>query len=260
MPLIEIADLQISFTSRGGSLVQAVDTIDLTVEKGEILVIVGPSGCGKSTLLSAISGLIPFSGSIRIDGVPTTPQSRQFGYMFQESSLLPWRTAERNAQVGLDIRGVDRKTAAERVDALMDRVGLSAFKHSYPSQLSGGMKKRLSFVQVMAYDPAILLMDEPFGALDFQTRLQVESDFLREVERARKTVIFVTHDIDEAIELGDRIVVMTGRPGRIKNQYKVHLSRPRVLVENRGTPEFVALRQGIWDDLKQDMNSPQTAH
>jgi sulfonate transport system ATP-binding protein len=255
MAFIEITDLEVHFQTHGGPLVQAVDNVDLSVERGEFVVIVGPSGCGKSTLLSAISGLIPFNGTINVDGVPTAPHSRQFGYMFQEGSLLPWRTAERNASIGLEIRGVDKKTAAERVNALIDRVGLAAFRQSYPSQLSGGMKKRLSFVQVMAFDPPILLMDEPFGALDFQTRLQVERDFLREVERAKKTVVFVTHDIDEAIELGDRIVVMTGRPGRIKNEYRVHLPRPRVLVEDRGAPEFIALRQAIWQDLKQELGA-----
>jgi NitT/TauT family transport system ATP-binding protein len=255
MALIEISGLQVHFQTQNNAAIQAVDNVDLSVEKGEFLVVVGPSGCGKSTLLSAISGLMPFTGSILVDGAPTAPLSRQFGYMFQEGSLLPWRTAEHNARIGLDIRGIDKKAAVERVDDLMNRVGLSAFKQSYPSQLSGGMKKRLSFVQIMAYDPPILLMDEPFGALDFQTRLQVENDFLREVERSKKTVIFVTHDIDEAIELGDRIVVMTGRPGRIRNQYNVPLPRPRVLVEKRGDPEFVALRQAIWNDLKQDMNA-----
>jgi NitT/TauT family transport system ATP-binding protein len=254
MSLIEIKGLEVSFSTHGRPAVQAVANANLAVEKGEFLVIVGPSGCGKSTLLSAIAGLVPFSGSVLVNGVPTEPHSRQFGYMFQEGSLLPWRTAERNARIGLEIRGANKKIASERVDALMERVGLTAFKHSYPAQLSGGMKKRLSFVQIMAFDPDILLMDEPFGALDFQTRLQVETDFLREVERAQKTVVFVTHDIDEAIELGDRIVVMTGRPGKIKNEYRVHLPRPRALVESRGSPEFVALRQSIWSDLKQDMN------
>jgi NitT/TauT family transport system ATP-binding protein len=175
--------------------------------------------------------------------------------MFQEGSLLPWRTAERNAHIGLEIRHADAATSRVRVDQLLSRVGLAAFKDHYPSQLSGGMKKRLGFVQIMAFDPQILLMDEPFAALDFQTRLQVEGDLLREVEQSGKTVIFVTHDIDEAIELADRIVVMTGRPGKVKSTYRVHLPRPRVLVENRGDPEFVKLRQAIWGELKHDMTA-----
>jgi NitT/TauT family transport system ATP-binding protein len=233
--------------------VTAVRGVNLTVEKGEFVAVVGPSGCGKSTLLSATAGLIPFSGSILVNDAPTVPGSRHFGYMFQENCLLPWRTARANATIGLEIRGQSSAAGEARVTELMHRVGLAGFEASYPSQLSGGMKKRLSFVQVMAFDPLILLMDEPFGALDFQTRLQVETDFLREVEASGKTVVFVTHDIDEAIELADRIVVMTGRPGAIKSEYRVHLPRPRVLVENRGEPEFVELRNEIWAQLKTDM-------
>ncbi len=255
MPFIEIADLQITFGSGTERPVQAVESVSLGVEKGEFLAIVGPSGCGKSSLLSAIAGLIAHTGTVHVDGKPAQPGSRQFGYMFQEGSLLPWRTAEANARIGLEIRNTDLRTANERVDQLMTRVGLDASKKGYPFELSGGMKKLLSFVQIMAFDPSILLMDEPFAALDFQTRLQVEMDLLREVERTGKTVIFVTHDIEEAIELADRIVVMTRRPGRIKSEYRVHLPRPRVLVENRGQPEFVSLRQRIWADLKHDMTT-----
>jgi len=255
MAFIELTDVRITFGKGTGRTVQAVENVSLCIEKGEFLAVVGPSGCGKSSLLSAIAGLIDYTGSITVDGKATEPGSRQFGYMFQEGSLLPWRTAERNAQIGLEIRGVEPRAARLRVDELMERVGLAAFKASYPFELSGGMKKRLSFVQVMAFDPSILLMDEPFAALDFQTRLQVEMDLLREVERTGKTVIFVTHDIEEAIELADRIVVMTGRPGKIKSEYRVHLPRPRVLVENRGQPEFVSLRQSIWGQLKHDMTA-----
>ena len=252
MPFIEISDLQIVFSGDAGDF-QAIETVDFSVEKGEFVAIVGPSGCGKSSLLNAIAGLVPYTGTIRVDGNIAGGDTRQFGYMFQEGSLLPWRTAADNARIGLDIRGVNRIEGDARVDELMRRVGLVEFKSSYPSQLSGGMKKRLTFVQIMAFDPNILLMDEPFGALDFQTRLQVELDLLREVERTGKTVLFVTHDIDEAIELSDRIIVMTGRPGKIKSQHQVHLPRPRALVENRGKPEFVELRQRIWEQLKHDM-------
>jgi NitT/TauT family transport system ATP-binding protein len=252
MDSIRMENVGVTFESEDRT-VTAVRDVDLSVRKGEFVAVVGPSGCGKSTLLSATAGLIPFSGSILVDGAPTVPGSRVFGYMFQENCLLPWRTARRNATIGLEIRGQAGADADARVAALMNRVGLTGFESSYPSQLSGGMKKRLSFVQVMAFDPQILLMDEPFGALDFQTRLQVETDFLREVEQTGKTVVFVTHDIDEAIELADRIVVMTGRPGTVKSEHRVHLPRPRVLVENRGQPEFVALRNEIWAQLKGDM-------
>jgi len=252
MQSIQMQNVGVTFETEDRT-VTAVRSVDLEVEKGEFVAIVGPSGCGKSTLLSATAGLIPFSGSIFVNGAPTVPGSRAFGYMFQENCLLPWRTARGNATIGLEIRGQPVGDADARVSELMKRVGLAGFEGSYPSQLSGGMKKRLSFVQVMAFDPPILLMDEPFGALDFQTRLQVESDFLREVERSGKTVVFVTHDIDEAIELADRIIVMTGRPGSVKSEYRVHLPRPRVLVENRGQPEFVALRNEIWAQLKGDM-------
>jgi NitT/TauT family transport system ATP-binding protein len=253
VPFIEISDLGVTFGVEGNHPVRAVERVNFTVEKGEFVAIVGPSGCGKSTLLSAFAGLVPFTGTVLVNGEPSPRGSRQIGYMFQEGSLLPWRTARDNARIGLEIRGTDPAVANERVSELMARVGLSGFEGSYPSQLSGGMKKRLSFVQIMAFDPSILLMDEPFGALDFQTRLQVETDFLRVVEQTGKTVIFVTHDIDEAIELADRIVVMTGRPGQIKSQYRVHLPRPRVLVESRGQPEFIDLRQSIWSELKRDM-------
>lgn len=254
MPRIELRNVAVTFESRvTGQKVTATQAVDLTVEDGEFVALVGPSGCGKSTLLNAMCGLVDYSGDILVDGGPVSDHRRSIGYMFQENTLLPWRTARANGAVGLEIRGVGREEIDRRVLPLIEQVGLKGFENNYPHELSGGMKKRLGLVQVLAYDPAIMLMDEPFGALDFQTRLRIEKDVLTLVEKARKTVVFVTHDIDEAIELADRVVVMSGRPGRVKAQYEVGMERPRQLVENRGHPMFVALRDRIWADLKTEL-------
>lgn len=254
MPRIELRNVAVTFESRvTGQKVTATQAVDLTVEDGEFVALVGPSGCGKSTLLNAMCGLVEYSGEIMVDGGPVSDHRRSIGYMFQENTLLPWRTARANGAVGLEIRGLGHDEIDRRVLPLIEQVGLKGFENNYPHELSGGMKKRLGLVQVLAYDPAIMLMDEPFGALDFQTRLRIEKDVLALVEKTRKTVVFVTHDIDEAIELADRVVVMSGRPGRVKAQYEVGMDRPRQLVENRGHPKFVALRDRIWADLKTEL-------
>jgi len=250
---IVLQGVSVRFESREGQVVNATDGVDLAVQNGEFVALVGPSGCGKSTLLNAVTGLVPYTGKVTIDGGPAADHARAIGYLFQENTLLPWRTARQNAAAGLEIRGMGKAEIEARVAPLMKRVGLEKFVDSYPHELSGGMKKRVALVQLLAFDPEIMLMDEPFGALDFQTRLRIEADVLKLVEETRKTVLFVTHDIDEAIELADRVVVMTGRPGKVKADYKVDMPRPRKLVENRGHPRFVELRDRIWDDLKAEL-------
>jgi len=249
-----LKSVAITFENRvTGQKVTATEAVNLTVADGEFVALVGPSGCGKSTLLNAICGLVEYSGEILVDGGPVSDHRRSIGYMFQENTLLPWRTTRANGAIGLEVRGAGSDEIERRVMPLIEKVGLKGFENNYPHELSGGMKKRLGLVQVLAYDPAIMLMDEPFGALDFQTRLRIEKDVLALVEQTRKTVVFVTHDIDEAIELADRVVVMSGRPGHVKAEYEVGMERPRHLVENRGHPTFVALRDRIWADLKNEL-------
>lgn len=254
MSKIELKDVSVTFESRGsGQLVAATQAVNLVVEDGEFVALVGPSGCGKSTLLNAICGLVSYTGQITVDGGPIKEHRRNIGYLFQENTLLPWRTARDNGAVGLEVRGVPKSEIEQRVGPLIRQVGLEGFENNYPHELSGGMKKRVGLVQVLAFNPGIMLMDEPFGALDFQTRLRIEKDVLKLVEESRKTVLFVTHDIDEAIELADRVVVMSGRPGKVKAEYRVDMQRPRTLVENRGHPTFVSLREKIWTDLKTEL-------
>lgn len=250
---IVLSDVSVRFVSREGQVVNATQGVNLTVKSAEFVALVGPSGCGKSTLLNAITGLVAYTGKVTIDGGPAADHARAIGYLFQENTLLPWRTTRQNAAAGLEIRGMSRTEIDSRITPLLERVGLEKFIDSYPHELSGGMKKRASLVQLLAFEPEIMLMDEPFGALDFQTRLRIEADVLKLVEETKKTVLFVTHDIDEAIELADRVVVMTGRPGKVKADYKVDMPRPRKLVENRGHPRFVELRDRIWDDLKAEL-------
>ena len=223
-----MAGVSKTFRRRGGGDHLAVSAIDLRVAEGEFVSILGPSGCGKSTLLYMLGGFVlPSSGSIEVRGRPVTGPGPDRGPVFQEFALFPWKTVLGNVAYGLREQGVARGPAEARARALIAQMGLSGYEIFYPKELSGGMKQRVAIARTLAYDPAILLMDEPFGALDAHTRTRLQNDLLSLWERHRKTVLFVTHSVDEAVFLSDRVVVMSRSPGRIKAEVAIDLPRPR---------------------------------
>jgi len=232
----------------------AVQDVTFDVGAGEFISVVGPSGCGKSTLLSLIAGLAPLSGGrITIDGTPVSGVNPRLGFVFQRDALFPWKTVADNVGLPLLFRGVDPATARPRVAEWIARIGLTGFERYHPHQLSGGMRKRVALAMTMVYEPEIVLMDEPFGALDVQTRNLMENDLLEIWAQRRRTVVFVTHDLEEAIALSDRIVVMTASPGRVKSVYITGLPRPRSVTEIRFHPDFGRLYETIWKDLKDEV-------
>jgi NitT/TauT family transport system ATP-binding protein len=240
-----IDDVTLRFLPKGGKPVTALDGISLDVEEKEFSVIVGPSGCGKSSLLRLVAGLIePSAGTISLDGKLVTRPGRDRGMVFQSYTLFPWLTVEDNVEFGLKLRGMaaeERKRVAKRY---IQEVGLEGFEKSYPKQLSGGMMQRVALARALANDPEILLMDEPFGALDSQTRSLMQELLLKIWEHSQKTVLFITHDIDEAILLGDRVHVMTARPGRIKEMVEIDIPRPRN-VDVLTSVEFITIKRRI---------------
>lgn len=245
--ILSIRDLTKSFPKDGGAMLAIAD-FDLEVRNGEFVCLLGPSGCGKTTILRIIAGLqTATTGSITLKGMEITGPGSDRGMVFQEFGLFPWRTVKKNVEFGLEIQKKSEKEIEETSKRFIDLVGLTGFENSHPNQLSGGMKQRVGIARALASDPAILLMDEPFGALDAQTRNQMQKELLRIWQETKKTVIFVTHSVDEAVFLADRIIVLTTRPGRIKNIYEIKLPRPR----DRGNPEFINLRKTILDELEQ---------
>ena len=239
---------------REGREFTAVQDVSVEVGAGEFVSIVGPSGCGKSTLLSLIAGLAPVSeGRITIDDQPVAGVDPRLGFVFQRDALFPWKTVADNVGLPLLFRGVETAAARLRVAEWIARVGLTGFERYHPHQLSGGMRKRVALATTMVYEPEIVLMDEPFGALDVQTRNLMENDLLEIWAQRRRTVLFVTHDLEEAIALSDRIVVMTASPGRVKSVYTTGLPRPRSVTEIRFHPGFGRLYETIWQDLKDEV-------
>ncbi|WP_236790839.1 ABC transporter ATP-binding protein [Amycolatopsis sp. GM8] len=230
----------------------AMQDISLEIPAGQFVSVVGPTGCGKSTMLSAISGLRPASdGQVRIGGEVVTGIRSDVGFIFQQDALLPWRTALQNVELSLRFRGRPKSESRERAREWLARVGLLDFADRYPHQLSGGMRKRVAVASTLVYEPDILLMDEPFSALDIQTRTLMENDLLHVWDEAGKnTVLFVTHDLEEAIGMSDRILVLTASPGRLLGDYKIDLPRPRDLLEVKMTEEFTELYRAIWKDLE----------
>ena len=227
---IEARGLSMRYLTYGGEVVDALEDVSFDVAEGEFLSVVGPSGCGKSTLLRILAGLLePTDGEVRLRGTPITGPRRDVGVVFQEANLLPWRTVFENTMLPAEIQGLDRARSAQRARELIHLVGLAGFEDKYPMELSGGMQQRNSITRALVHDPAILLMDEPFGALDAMTREQMNLELLRIWSEQRKTVFFITHSIPEAVFLGDRVVVMTPRPGRIAEVLDVDLPRPRSL-------------------------------
>ncbi len=235
------------FPKGEGQLV-ALDDISLEVRDGEFVCILGPSGCGKTTLLRIIAGLEKKTGgSLNLKGKEISGPGPDRGMVFQEFALFPWRTVRRNVEFGLEIKGVPADKRREVSDKYIELVGLKGFEDSHPNQLSGGMKQRVGIARALANEPAILLMDEPFGALDAQTRNQMQKELLRIWAETKKTVVFITHSVDEAVFLSDRVIVMSSRPGRVKTVHKIDLPRPR----DRGHPDFISLRKTILDELEQ---------
>ena len=252
---VSLKNIKIAFSERGGGAYTAVERADLEVGDGEFVAIVGPTGCGKSTLLNVAAGLLtPTSGTCHVFGGTISGVNRQAGYLFQADALMPWKTAIENVAVGLEVRGVASAEARERATAWLARVGLRAFLDRYPHQLSGGQRKRVGLAQVLILDPKLLLMDEPFGPLDAQTRTIMGELLLKLWSDDRKAVMFVTHDLEEAIALADRVVIMAAGPGsRIIGDHRVPLERPRDISEIRHSPEFGDIHRAIWNQLKQEV-------
>jgi len=230
-----------------------VRDVDLAIGAGEFVAVVGPTGCGKSTLLNVAAGLLaPSSGTVDVFGERLAGINRRAGYMFQSESLMPWRTALANVAAGLEFRGT--RDAAARAQEWLKRVGLGAFPDRYPHQLSGGMRKRVSLAQTLVLDPDILLMDEPFSALDIQTRQLMENELLTLWAEKQKAVLFITHDLDEAIALSDRVVCLSAGPASHPiGEFAIDLPRPRDVAEVRSTPRFVELHQAIWAVLREEV-------
>ncbi|MFE9931015.1 ABC transporter ATP-binding protein [Streptomyces sp. NPDC005533] len=238
----------------------ALDGIDLEIRSGEFLVVVGPSGCGKSTLLDLLGGLAaPTAGRILLDGKPVTGPGLDRGIVFQQYALLPWRTAQGNVEFGLEATGVPRRQRAVRAKEFLDLVGLTGFEDRHPHQLSGGMRQRVAIARALAYDPDVLLMDEPFAALDAQTRESLQDELRRIWQSTGKTVVFITHGIEEAVYLGQRVAVMTSRPGRVKEVVPVSFGdRGGLLGEAlRSSPEFARYRHEIWNLLHDEVARAQ---
>lgn len=254
---LSLQDVTCTFVSRDdrSQRYTAVRDVTLAVAPGEFVSVVGPTGCGKSTLLNVAAGLLaPSSGSVSVFGQPLQGLNTRAGYMFQAESLMPWRTALQNVMAGLEFRGVPAAEARAQAEQWLRRVGLGGFGDRYPHQLSGGMRKRTSLAQTLVLDPDIILMDEPFSALDVQTRQLMENEVLQLWAERRKAVLFITHDLDEAIAMSDRVVVMSAGPGsHPMGEFHIDLDRPRDVAEVRVTPRFIELHQAIWDVLREEV-------
>lgn len=251
---LEFDSVACTFASRHdeGQRYTAVRDVNLVVGEGEFVSVVGPTGCGKSTLLNMAAGLLaPSTGRVMVFGQPLEGINQRAGYMFQAESLMPWRTALQNVQAGLECRGASARDARDRAQEWLRRVGLGSFGDRYPHQMSGGMRKRASLAQTLVLDPDIILMDEPFSALDVQTRQLMENEVLALWAARRKAVLFITHDLDEAIAMSDRVVVLSAGPGSHPiGDFRIDLDRPRDVAEVRTAPRFVELHRAIWDVLR----------
>lgn len=256
-PAIELQDVACTFISKDapGQRYTAVENVSLTVGAGEFVSVVGPTGCGKSTLLNVAAGLLtPSKGSVRIFGEPLTDINARAGYMFQTESLMPWRTALDNVLAGLQFRGVPDAEARQQADDWLRRVGLGGFGDRYPHQMSGGMRKRASLAQTLVLDPDIILMDEPFSALDIQTRQLMENEVLELWQSKKKAVLFITHDLDEAIAMSDRVVVLSAGPASHPiGEFHIDIERPRDVAEVKATPRFMELHAAIWSVMREEV-------
>jgi NitT/TauT family transport system ATP-binding protein len=257
-PVIEAKDVYRAFIARGDGgkryPILALQDATLTIEKGEFVSFVGPSGCGKSTLLNMVAGLFaPTAGEVRYKGQLVAGINTDVGYMTQDDNLLPWRTLRDNVEVALEFRGIPANQRHEQAATYIAKVGLCGFENHYPHELSGGMRKRCALVRTLIYEPDIILMDEPFGPLDAQTRVILQDELLKLWNGTGKTIVFVTHDLVEAIALSDRIVLFSRAPGRIKQVYTVPLKRPRDVFHIHAEPGFPAFFNQLWSDLKEEI-------
>jgi NitT/TauT family transport system ATP-binding protein len=251
---IELKGVTKRFVSPSGKSFTALRDLDLVVEAGEFCAIVGPTGCGKSTTLALISGLEPPSlGTVRVFGEPVRSVGRSVGYVFQRDAVFPWKNVLENVAMGPRFRGTDTDAANREAREWIARVGLAGFERYYPHQLSGGMRKRVALAQTLINHPRILLMDEPFSALDVQTRALMENELLDLWASTGASVVFVTHDLEEAIGLADRVVVITAGPGTVKGTYRVDLPRPRNIAEVRFQPRFIEIYEEVWKDLRDEV-------
>lgn len=249
-PLLKACGISYSYHTLSGAT-PALSDISFTVSPGEFLAIVGPSGCGKSTLLNLLSGLLsPEEGSIYIEDTPIREARSGIGYMLQRDHLFEWRSIRENAALGLEIRHQKNKETLQELDEMLESYGLAAFAHAKPSELSGGMRQRAALIRTLVLEPDILLLDEPFSALDYQTRLEVSDDIFRIIKEQEKTALLVTHDISEAIAMGEQVIVLSSRPAGIKNVFDIHLSvDKRTPFSSRTAPEFSAYFHQIWKEL-----------
>ena len=251
------------FQARGQTVV-ALDDVSLSVRRGEFVSIVGPSGCGKTTLLNLVVGLQrPTAGTIQYGGGtwPAGKINTAIGYVTQDDNLFPWRTVKSNTEFGMEVRDVPRSERSEIADRLIREVGLDGFERHYRHELSGGMRQRANIIRTLAYAPEVILMDEPFGPLDAQTRIQLQGQLLRLWEsRPGTTIVFITHDLAEAIALADRVVVMTKRPGRIKATFDVDLARPRDIYRLQSSPDFHGLYERLWRVLEDEVREARGDH
>jgi NitT/TauT family transport system ATP-binding protein len=252
---IKAHNVSLVFKAKDREPVTALTNFSLDIAEGEFVSIVGPSGCGKSTFLNIILGLIePVSGVIQLNGTRISGPGQERAMVFQEFGLLPWRSVTANVELGLELKGVASAKRAARAKELINLVGLKGFETHYPHELSGGMKQRVGLARALATEPEVLLMDEPFAALDAQTRDLMQTELLQIWERSKKTVLFVTHSIEEAAYLSDRVIVMTARPGRTKDVIQIDLPRPRDY-EMRLTPKFNEIKLRIWEVLREELTS-----
>ncbi len=252
-PAIALRDVTKRFRTPGGGLYVAVHSLTFEVARGEFCAIVGPTGSGKSTTLNLIAGLeTPSRGQVSVLGETVTTLTRGVGYMFQTDAVFPWKNVLENVATGPIYRGVSRQEAHRGARDWVGRVGLAGFEDRYPNQLSGGMRKRVALAQTLINEPAILLMDEPFASLDVQTRTLMENELLELWSGTSASVVFVTHDLEEAIALADRVLVFTASPATLKQSYQIDLSRPRNVTEVRFDPRFTRLYERIWEDLRDE--------
>lgn len=242
--------------SDGETPIPVISELSLTLEAGKIVSIVGPSGCGKTTMLNVLSGLLPPSGGeIRWYGQPLKGMPDRVGYMLQKDLLFPWRTAVANVMLGLELKGTSKREARERAHAFLSQLGLEGFETHFPSTLSGGMRQRVALARTLVNEPEVLLLDEPFASLDFQTKLIIEGDTARLVRQQHRSVLLITHDIEEAVSLSDRVVVLSHRPTRIRSTYDIELDGDRAdIMAARDSPNFSHYVRSIWADLDVEMS------
>ncbi|HLC26485.1 MAG TPA: ABC transporter ATP-binding protein [bacterium] len=255
-PIIELKDVtkdySLAFSVNGKEVLAAVEKVNLRIQKGEFVAIIGPSGCGKSTLLNMIGGLVePSHGEIYVEGELISGPHPKITMVFQDVSVFPWRSVMENVEFGLEVRGLDRQSRRRKCQGIIDLVGLRGFEERYPQELSGGMNQRVAIARALALDPDILLMDEPFGALDEQTRLILGEELLRIWGELGQTIVFITHNINESVQLADRVIIMSARPGLLKKEVLIDLARPRdpALVSSQ---KFATLVGEIWAELREE--------